>query len=165
MPLVDKLLRKLATWKATLLTRGERLALVQQVLCAMPMHILLAMAISPTILKKAKRIIRDFLWHGRKDVRADSCLINWARVCRPIQLGGLGIRDLQRTGISLRVRWLWLQAIDQSQPWSHLQPPSDPEVLQFFRASTTWAVGNGTACVSGLTLGSMGTPSPTLRRP
>ena len=48
-PLLNKLLRKLATWKAALLSRGERLALVRQVLTAMPVHILLAMALSPTI--------------------------------------------------------------------------------------------------------------------
>ncbi|XP_073363327.1 uncharacterized protein [Aegilops tauschii subsp. strangulata] len=103
LPLIDKLLRKLATWKAALLSRGERLALVWQVLMAMPMHILLAMLLSPPILKKANRIIRDFLWHGRRDARAGSCLVSWAIVCHPIELGGLGIRDLHRTGISLRV--------------------------------------------------------------
>lgn len=146
LPLIDKLLCKLATWKAALLSRGERLALVRQVLCAMPVHILLAMALSPPILKKANRIIRDFLWHGRKDARAGCCLVSWARVCRPLELGGLGIRDLHRVGISLRVRWLWLHAADDSRPWSHLQPPSDPESLQFFRASTTWTVGRGTSC-------------------
>lgn len=132
--------------EGALLSRGERLALVRQVLTAMPVHILLAMALSPPILKKANRFIRDFLWHGRKDARAGCCLVSWARVCRPLELGGLGIRDLHRTGISLRVRWLWLHASDASRPWSHLQPPSDPEALQFFRASTTWTIGNGTSC-------------------
>ncbi|XP_020188032.3 uncharacterized protein [Aegilops tauschii subsp. strangulata] len=101
-PIIDKLLRKLATWKAALLSRGELLALVRQVLTAMPVHILLAMSLSPPILKK--------------------------------------------TGISLRVRWLWLSASDSSRPWSHLQPPTDPEALQFFRASTSWILGNGTSC-------------------
>lgn len=116
MPLIDKLLRKLATWKVTLLTRGERLALVRQVLSAMHVHILLAMALSPPILKKANRIIRDFLWHDRKDTRAGSGLVSWACVCSPLEIGGLGIRDLHRVGISLLVRWLWLQATDHARP-------------------------------------------------
>lgn len=64
MPLVDSLTLKLATWKASFLSRGERLALVRHVLTAMPTHILMAIAISPTTLKKITRIIRDFLWQG-----------------------------------------------------------------------------------------------------
>ena len=112
----------------------------------MPVHVLLAMSLSPPILKKANRIIRDFLWHGRKDARSGSCLASWARVCRPIELGGLGIHDLHRIGISLRVHWLWLHASDPSRLWSHLQPPSDPEALRFSRASTAWSLGNGLTC-------------------
>lgn len=51
LPLLDRLQVRLATWKATLLLRGERLALVRHVMSAIPMHILMAMAISPSILK------------------------------------------------------------------------------------------------------------------
>ena len=70
-------MRKWATWKAALLNRGERLALVRQVLSAMPVHLLLAVAISPPpILKKANHILRDFLWHRRMDARGGSCLVS-----------------------------------------------------------------------------------------
>lgn len=108
LPLVDKLVKRLATWKASLLSRGERLALVRHVLSALPVHILLAMAINPPILKKITRLIRDFLWFGRKDAKAACCPVSWSRVCRPLDLGGLSIRDHQRTGVALRTRWLWL---------------------------------------------------------
>lgn len=47
---VDKIVKWLAAWKASLLSRGERLSLVRHVLSAMPTHILLAMSINPTIL-------------------------------------------------------------------------------------------------------------------
>ncbi|EMS45672.1 Protein TRANSPARENT TESTA 12 [Triticum urartu] len=67
-PLAGKLRKKLATWKASMFSRVERLALVWHVLSAMPVQILLAMAISPPILKKVHQVIRYFLWHGR-DVR------------------------------------------------------------------------------------------------
>uniref|UniRef100_A0A453T4E1 Reverse transcriptase zinc-binding domain-containing protein n=1 Tax=Aegilops tauschii subsp. strangulata TaxID=200361 RepID=A0A453T4E1_AEGTS len=55
------------------------------------------------------RLIRDFLWHGNKDAHAGCCIVSWQKVCRPLALGGLGIRDLHRTGVALRTRWLWLQ--------------------------------------------------------
>ncbi|XP_073367942.1 uncharacterized protein [Aegilops tauschii subsp. strangulata] len=108
LPLVERMSKKLATWKASLLSLGERLSLARHVLSAMHVHILLAMAINPPILKKIIRIIRDLLWHGRKDAKASACLVSWARICRPLALGGLGIRDLHRTGIALCTRWLSL---------------------------------------------------------
>uniref|UniRef100_A0A453NQJ3 Uncharacterized protein n=1 Tax=Aegilops tauschii subsp. strangulata TaxID=200361 RepID=A0A453NQJ3_AEGTS len=32
---------------------------------------------------------------------------NGGVTARPIALGGLGVRDLARTGLALRTRWLW----------------------------------------------------------
>lgn len=114
--IVDKMTKKLATWKASLLSHSERVALVRHVLTAMPVHILLAMAMNPKILKKITMIVRDFRWHGCKDARARCCPISWPKICRPLELGGLAIRDLHRTGIALRARWLWLQATDPTRP-------------------------------------------------
>ncbi|XP_073353624.1 uncharacterized protein [Aegilops tauschii subsp. strangulata] len=146
MPLLAKLLLKLATWKATLLNRGERLALVRHVLTAMPTHILTTMVVSKPILKKATRIISDFLWQGCKDARTGCCLVSWAKVCHPVELGRLGVRGLHRVGITLRTRWLWLQATDPTRPWRHLHLPYDREVQQIFRASTVWTLGDGETC-------------------
>uniref|UniRef100_A0A453I9A2 Reverse transcriptase zinc-binding domain-containing protein n=1 Tax=Aegilops tauschii subsp. strangulata TaxID=200361 RepID=A0A453I9A2_AEGTS len=66
--------------------------------------------------------------------------------CRPLALGGLGIRDLHRTGVALRTRWLWLQRTDPDRSWKHLHLPTDHEASVLFRASTTWTIGNGNTC-------------------
>ena len=71
-----------------------------------PVHTLLAMAINPPVLKQINRLIRNFLCYGRKDTRSGYCLINRRQVCHPTSLGGLGLLDLHRMGISLRARWL-----------------------------------------------------------
>lgn len=146
LPLVDKLVKKLATWKASLLSRGERLALVRHVLTAMPIHILLALALNPLILKKINRLIHDFLWHGNKDAHAGSCIVSWQKVCRPLELGGLAVCDLHRTGVALRTRWLWLHATDPERVWKHLHLPSDREASELFRASTAWTLGDSNTC-------------------
>ncbi|KAE8814179.1 MATE efflux family protein DTX1 [Hordeum vulgare] len=100
MPLVGRLVCKLASWKASLLSCGERLALVRHVLFAMLVHILIAMVLNPTILKLVRRIIRVFLWQGCKDAKDGYCMVNWAKVCRQLQFGGLAIRDLSRTALA-----------------------------------------------------------------
>jgi hypothetical protein len=62
------------------------------------------------------RIRRGFLWRGRKEVRGGHCLVAWRKVCRPLQLGGLGISSLTELCWALRMRWLWLSKIDPSRP-------------------------------------------------
>lgn len=57
LPLVERMARLLPTWRASLLSKGERLALARHVLSATPVHLLLAMALNATILKKINRII------------------------------------------------------------------------------------------------------------
>lgn len=145
-PLVDRMAKKLSTWRASMLSRGDRLALVRHVLSAMPTHLMMAMALSAPILKQVNRIIRGFLWHGRRDASAGHCLINWQKVCRPLALGGLGIPDMRRFGVALRTRWCWLQRTDATRPWSHLQIPADADTAAIFRASTTWVLGDGRDC-------------------
>lgn len=73
-------------------------------------------------------------------------MVNWARVCHPLSFGGLGVRDLHRVGIALRMRWLWLQRTDPRRPWAKLHLPSDPDANAMFRATTTWTVGDGLNC-------------------
>jgi hypothetical protein len=41
-------------------------------------------------------------------------------VCRPMELGGLGISSLKELGWALRMRWLWLQKTKPNRPWSAL---------------------------------------------
>ena len=68
----------------------------------MPIHILLAMALNPTILKRITTVVRDFLRHGRKDTNHVCCFVSWPKLTRPLEHGGLAVRDRHRTGIALR---------------------------------------------------------------
>ena len=70
-------------------------------------------------------------------------MVAWPACCRPTDLGGLGINDLELTGFALQTMWLWLQKIDSSQASSELLINAEPEVRAFFRASTFTALGNG----------------------
>ena len=39
-------------------------------------------------------------------------MVAWPTVCRPVELGGLGVTDLRLAGYVLQTRWLWLQRTD-----------------------------------------------------
>jgi hypothetical protein len=67
----------------------------------------------------------------------------WPKVCRPADLGGLGLPDLTLQGYPLRMRWLWLKRTDPSRPWSCLPVNSESPVDTLFAASVTVEIGNG----------------------
>jgi hypothetical protein len=70
-------------------------------------------------------------------------MVAWKSCCRPTDLGGLGISDLQLAGYALQTRWLWLQQTDEQRAWSQLPISVCPQVRAFYKASTFTVIGNG----------------------
>uniref|UniRef100_A0A8I6X6V4 Reverse transcriptase zinc-binding domain-containing protein n=1 Tax=Hordeum vulgare subsp. vulgare TaxID=112509 RepID=A0A8I6X6V4_HORVV len=64
-------------------------------------------------------------------------------VCRSIEYGGLGVRDLERTGLALRLRWFWLSRTDTDRAWQDLDLQFTPEERGLFYVSTSMVVGDG----------------------
>jgi hypothetical protein len=55
--------------------------------------------------------------------------VAWGRVCRPIELGGLGVFSLKELIWALRMRLLWLAKTDLDKPWAFL-PMQVPEKVK-----------------------------------
>jgi hypothetical protein len=106
-PVVDQIADKLPKWKAAMMPRAGCLTLIRAVLAAIPFHQLMVLSVNKKALKQVVKILRNFLWVGRKEANGGHGHVNWSRVSRPLFYGGLGIPDLARTATSLRVRWLW----------------------------------------------------------
>jgi hypothetical protein len=142
-PLVDKIADKLPTWRASMMPRAGRLALIRAVLAAIPLHQLMVLSLDKKTLKQVNKVLRGFLWAGRADANGGHCHVNWSRVCRPLRLGGLGIPDLARIAISLKVRWIWRMHTDPMRPWRGLDLQFSKVERDVFAASTSMVVGNG----------------------
>lgn len=109
LSLIDKIAAYLPGWKAMLMHPAGRATLVKSVLTAIPIHHLIVLNCPKWALKAIKKIIRGFMWKGRRDVQGGHCLVGWERVCRPCELGGLGIHNLEVLGWALSMHWLWLK--------------------------------------------------------
>jgi hypothetical protein len=69
-------------------------------------------------------------------------LVNWRKVQRPKNMGGLGVHDLEFFSRALRLRWLWFQWIDSDRTWCNSEVPCNEVDKQLFKLSTM-VIGNG----------------------
>jgi hypothetical protein len=77
LALIDKIADYLPGWKAALMHPAGRAALVRAVLTAAPIHHLIVVQCPKLVLKAINKIIRAFLWKGRKDIKGGHCLVGW----------------------------------------------------------------------------------------
>jgi hypothetical protein len=90
-----------------------------------------------------EKILWGFLWKGQKDAHGGHCLVAWDRVCMPKELGGLGILNLRKMNLALRVRWLWLSRVEAVRPWKGFDIQVPAMVMKIFEAATSSVVGDG----------------------
>lgn len=60
-----------------------------------------------------------------------------------MELGGLGISQLQHLGWALRIRWLWLQKTEPDKPWAFLPIQVLQTIKCFFDVAVITQIGNG----------------------
>jgi len=107
------------------------------------MHTALAITISPWVIQCIDKLRRAFLWAGTDTVSGGKCSVAWPKVCRPPDLGGLGLIDLEIFGYALRMRWLWFKKTDGSRPWASLPDKSEGLVDAMFQVSVSVEIDNG----------------------
>ena len=136
--LVDKVAARIPGWKGNLLNAAGRTALVKATLSAIPVHTMIGLGLSRWAVKSIDRLRRAFIWAGSDEVGGGRCKIAWANVCRPKELGGLGISDLTRVGVALRVRWVW-----RDRRRGIASVADEHPVRALFSAATVISLGNG----------------------
>ncbi|GJN06051.1 hypothetical protein PR202_ga23736 [Eleusine coracana subsp. coracana] len=56
-------------------------------------------------IKAINKINKGFLWQGKERANSGCCLVAWTKVTRPLDLGGLGIPNLEVMSWALQMRW------------------------------------------------------------
>jgi hypothetical protein len=92
-PFIDCLVDLLPGWKLELMARAGHAVQVQFVPVATVIYHDMALDLPPWALKAINKIYRNYLWRGRKEALGGHCLIPWATVTHPKELGSLGIPD------------------------------------------------------------------------
>jgi hypothetical protein len=76
-------------------------------------------------------------------VNGGQCLVAWQKICKPLSMGGLGVKDLPLQGIALQMRWDWLRHTDPLRPWQGLPLIEDLKTSKAFNSMVQISVGDG----------------------
>ncbi|KAK1290670.1 hypothetical protein QJS10_CPB18g00804 [Acorus calamus] len=107
LPLLDRMVKRLAGWSGRMLSLGGKLTLLQAVLSSVPVFYMSIFTMPKGIQRKIDVIRRRFLWSGTdREVRKPH-LVSWELACLPRHEGGLGIRRLDAMNKALLAKWGW----------------------------------------------------------
>ncbi|XP_078150208.1 uncharacterized protein LOC144545516 [Carex rostrata] len=161
-PLITKMEKILSTWKASLLSIGGRVTLINATLSAMPIYFMSTFMLPKWVLKRIDKIRRKFLWHGHKENQQQNryiSLVAWDTVITPKIKGGLGIKNLATMNSALMAKLVWNFIQPERQWWLHFLPhahrpwdmsgqttlwKSITQIRHFFETSVAYVVGSGT---------------------
>jgi len=87
--IIEKVERRLASWKKLYLSKGGRLTLIKSTLSNNTTYYL-SFPIPVSVAQRLERLQEDFLWSGIGD-EVKFPLVNWPTMCTPIEEGGLGV--------------------------------------------------------------------------
>jgi hypothetical protein len=141
--LVDRVADCLPLWKAAMLPKSGRLLLIQSVLCAIPVHAMMALDLLARTLSALVKICRGFLWCRKKEARGGNCSVAWDVVCTPKWAGGLGLPNIHWMNKALQAPWPWLQKFDKGKTWVEFSISVPSESLALVQAVARTMMGDG----------------------
>ena len=103
--ILERMEKRLAGWKRMYLSKGGKVTLIKSSLSSLLTYFLSLLPLPGKVAKRMEKLHRDFLWNGISG-EPKIHLVNWAKVCRPLQVGGLGIRWLENFNSALLGKWL-----------------------------------------------------------
>ena len=115
-PILEKLEQRLVGWKKLYLSKGGKVTLIKRNLSSLPTYLLSILPILGKVANRMEKLLRDFLWSG---ISGDSKLhlVKWAKVCKPMQVGGLGIRRWRSFNSALLGKWFWRYGLETDALW------------------------------------------------
>jgi hypothetical protein len=141
--LEDKCSGKLPTWGGKYITMAGRTELVRSIITSQATCYLTPLVLPLGTISFINKIERAFLWSAKDTTTGAKCKVNWETVCRPKKLGGLGVMNLDKFAMALRLRWPWLEWKDSSKIWAGSKNPCSKDDMEIFYAATTITIGDG----------------------
>ena len=114
---LDRVKKKLAGWKANLLSMAGRMVLIQSSSSTIPNYVMQCNLLPSKILDGLDRVNRNFLW-GTTDQAKKMHWVNWSKVTKPKNHGGLGLQTTKGRNTALLAKLNWRLHTEGNAPWS-----------------------------------------------
>ena len=101
-----KLARKLAGWKAKLLSKAGKEILIKAVAQAIPTYFMSYFKIPDFLCDELTSLMRNFWW-GQKNDERKMAWISWDKLCTPKSQGGMGFKQIKRFNLALLAKQGW----------------------------------------------------------
>lgn len=114
--LIEKVRRKLSNWKASLLSRGAKILLIQSVTSTISLYTMQTTLIPHVILDEIEKINLSFLWGANSGIHFCSP-VAWKGVWLPKNLGRFGLQNLHLMNLVALSRLCWWFLQNLSALW------------------------------------------------
>ncbi|KAK4384290.1 hypothetical protein Sango_3075900 [Sesamum angolense] len=104
-PLLHKIYSRIKGWEGVQLSFAGRVQLIKSVLISFEVYWATVFILPKGIIKEMIKRLRTFLWKGTS--ASGYPKVSWEVVCRPIEEGGLGIKDILALNRALMSKHLW----------------------------------------------------------
>jgi len=114
--ILEKVHKRLSSWKSSCLSRAGRLVLIKSVLNCLPIYYLSLFKMPKKVALEITKMQRKFLWGVNKEGRCNA-LVRWEVVQKSKKNGGLGVNDLLLKNAALLFKWWWRYACEEGSLW------------------------------------------------
>jgi hypothetical protein len=104
--LTAKVAKRVDPWQGIFLASAGRLELTNSCLSSLPLFAMSLFMLFDSTHASFDKVRSRFFWEGVGDKRKYH-MVDWATVCRPKEVGGLGILNTRHMNIALMLKWVW----------------------------------------------------------
>jgi len=116
--IIEKMQKRLASWKNKLLNKSGRLALASSVLSSIPTYYMQINWLPQSVCANIDQVTRNFIWRDSNNKGIH--LVGWEKITKPKDSGGLGIRAARITNTSLLGKLVWDIMHSSNKLWVQL---------------------------------------------
>ena len=119
-PVLERIQKRLASWKAKILSRAGRLTLIKSVLNSLPVYYMSMFKLPKEVAREIVRLQRNFFWSGASNEKLVCPTVRWSDIELPKAMGGLGVGNIVHKNLILLFKWWWRFSESDNSLWKRI---------------------------------------------